>query len=382
MTSIIHKSPDAFTDTTLPRLTRDPLVVSGDRFRLDFTDDYTLNGLAAGAAVADASVLKNLVDGYSDATAINVFGATVATGKLGIVSASASTNPANLLRFPVGDYDMHDEGDDSFIVHYWANQDASGNTTSSPLFGSRDGTSGTGGVTSPIWSTTPAPFFVVTGATATIAQVFSRSGGTSNSMLSSAGAIQGAASLVSFAWTPTLTSLYINGALVTTAAAPSVTVPSQRSHATITASGNVSNSDTVVVNGTTITFVTSGATGAQVNIGADAAASLAALKTYINANSATLNARAEQTTGQVSTVLTVLHTGASLLTLTKSATNLALSSITQPYRVGLFLRGIKGTVYAVAMRNLTEAGQSAAAAALAEYTGFKARLQGKGVTVA
>jgi hypothetical protein len=49
--------------------------------------------------------------------------------------------------------------------------------------------------------------------------------------------------------------------------------------------GNPRNGDTVTINGTIVTFVTSGATGNQVNIGTDAAATATALCTMLNASS-------------------------------------------------------------------------------------------------
>jgi hypothetical protein len=60
-----------------------------------------------------------------------------------------------------------------------------------------------------------------------------------------------------------------------------------RSSITILSSGagNPRNGDTVTINGTAVTFVTSGATGNQVNIGANAAATATALCTMLNASS-------------------------------------------------------------------------------------------------
>lgn len=153
-----------------------------------------------------------------------------------------------------------------------------------------------------------------------------------------------------------------------------------RSHATLTASANVSNGDTVTVNGTAITFVTSGATGAQVNIGADAAASLTNLRNYINANTVALNARSERTLGQLATVLTVLHTGTGTLTLAETSAALTVSSITNPYSYRLFPRGLKGRIYAIGMESLTVSGRTTAQAAASEFALYRARLTELGVT--
>lgn len=54
---------------------------------------------------------------------------------------------------------------------------------------------------------------------------------------------------------------------------------------TVTFTGNTANSETLTINGVVITFVTSGATGAQVNIGATAAATVQNLLGLINGTS-------------------------------------------------------------------------------------------------
>ncbi len=53
---------------------------------------------------------------------------------------------------------------------------------------------------------------------------------------------------------------------------------------TITLASNPANNDTITINGTTITFVTSGGTGNRVNIGASAAATSTALSSMLNAS--------------------------------------------------------------------------------------------------
>lgn len=57
--------------------------------------------------------------------------------------------------------------------------------------------------------------------------------------------------------------------------------------------------DTVAINGVTITFVTSGATGPQVLRGADASAAAGNLRTYINANPGSLHVTAAGSAGTV-----------------------------------------------------------------------------------
>lgn len=68
--------------------------------------------------------------------------------------------------------------------------------------------------------------------------------------------------------------------------------------------GNPSPGETVTINGTTITFVASGASGAQVNIGGSIAATASNLATYINANSG-LGVTAIATTPSSTTYLIV-----------------------------------------------------------------------------
>ncbi|HEY5046715.1 MAG TPA: hypothetical protein VII49_01680, partial [Rhizomicrobium sp.] len=89
----------------------------------------------------------------------------------------------------------------------------------------------------------------------------------------------------------------------------------------VTFGSNPTNGDTVTVNGVAITFVTSGATGNQVNIGGSAAATALALYTFLAAQTAnaSLNVAryAMDATGSVVLIYAGVATG---LTLAKSST--------------------------------------------------------------
>jgi|GEM_PF-3136347 len=384
-TTILHKHSDAFTDAALPKLTRSPNINLGGLFRLDFTDPYTLNGATLGVVIPDGFTLKNMVDGSVDATAaLTSTGVLVAADGKGLVVTASSSNPAVFVGFPAGAFDMHDAGDHAFIQHLWAATDASGQQLNANWFGARSGTTNTADIASPIWGSSAGPVFMVNNADGRTPTAYTRSGGGANSVNAPSGSMEGGATLFSYSFDPVAGSrVFLNGTLVATAGVPSAgtagTVPSMRSHATLTASANVSNGDPVTVNGTTITFVASGATGTQVNIGVDAAASLTNLRNYINANSVALNARAERTLGQLATVLTVLHTGTGTLTLTEASASLTVSSITNPYAFRLLPRSLKGKIYAVAMEDLTASGRTAAQAAASEFALYRARLTELGI---
>lgn len=381
MTSIVQVSDTAFTDATLPKLTRSPAITPGTQFRLDFTDAYTLNGLAAGAALTAGHTFKNMVDGAANAvTDAGVSSAiTVAAGGLGLSVSSPGDSYAQGMSFPMCEFDMHDAGDHPFMVHLWAALDTSGQVAA-PWVAARSGSTNAADVTSPIWGVTPGPLVLNGGGDGKTATGYIRGYGNAYGANLGSGNFQGSANLFSFSASAAGSAVYKNGVLVASGISIGASIPSMRSHATLTASANVSNGDTVTVNGTTITFVTSGATGAQVNIGADANASLAALAVYINANSGTLNARAERTTGQAANVLTVLHTGTGTLTLAESSASLTVSAITNPYQIRVLPRGIKGKLYAVAMDDLTASGLTPAQAAAAEYAVYRARLTSLGIS--
>lgn len=96
---------------------------------------------------------------------------------------------------------------------------------------------------------------------------------------------------------------------------------------TVTSGQNAANNDTVTVNGVVVTFKTSGATGNQVNIGADAAATAAALQAFLAASTDAAIAKAEYTVA--SNVVTITYkvagTVGNAFTLAKVGTNLTVS---------------------------------------------------------
>lgn len=97
---------------------------------------------------------------------------------------------------------------------------------------------------------------------------------------------------------------------------------------TITLSGQPSNGDTVVIKGTTVTFVTGTPTGNQVQISVvDDLHTAASLQAFLQASSDTnLSALTYGTIGLVTTMTArVYGTGGNAYTLTKSGTNIAVS---------------------------------------------------------
>ena len=103
--------------------------------------------------------------------------------------------------------------------------------------------------------------------------------------------------------------------------------------ATVTWSGNVSNSDTLTIGGQAITFVTGTPSGSQVKIGGTQAITMANLVTFINLGGNALALAGYCTAAVTSTsvvTLTSVYPGpvGNLITLAKSAANLAVSAAT------------------------------------------------------
>ncbi len=99
---------------------------------------------------------------------------------------------------------------------------------------------------------------------------------------------------------------------------------------TVTSGQNAANNDTVTVNGVVVTFKTSGATGNQVNLGADAAATAAALQAFLAASTDAAIAKAEYTVASnvVTATYKVAGTVGNAFTLAKAGTNLTVSGAT------------------------------------------------------
>lgn len=85
---------------------------------------------------------------------------------------------------------------------------------------------------------------------------------------------------------------------------------------TVTFGANPLPAETLVINGQAITFVASGATGFQVNIGADATATATATKALINANPGTFKAVASGTGTVVTLTATDIGTAGNAVTVT------------------------------------------------------------------
>jgi hypothetical protein len=77
MTTIIHKSPDAFTDPNVVKLYRDPILNKGSMYLFDFVNGYSNpnpDGVLSGG-----SSFKNLVDGGADGVYTPATGGNSAT---------------------------------------------------------------------------------------------------------------------------------------------------------------------------------------------------------------------------------------------------------------------------------------------------------------
>lgn len=103
-----------------------------------------------------------------------------------------------------------------------------------------------------------------------------------------------------------------------------------RASGTITLSGQPSNGDTVTIKGTVVTFVSGTPSGNQVQIGADATATAAALQAFLQASADTnLAANTYNTIGLVTTITArVYGTAGNAYGLLKSGTNIAVSGAT------------------------------------------------------
>ncbi len=108
-------------------------------------------------------------------------------------------------------------------------------------------------------------------------------------------------------------------------------------------SGPPANNDTITLNGTAITFVTSGATGNQVNIGTTAV-TLASLATLINASVDVQISKFKATVVGTILYLNAVTTGAggNSLTLAKSATAITLSGATLSGATGTDISVLSG----------------------------------------
>lgn len=123
MTTIV-KLAQAFTDTTLPKLYRDPILNAGSKFLFDFLSAYS-NPNADGA-VADGAVFKNLVDGGADAVLAAGGGGNTVTQLAGRAGLSFTAAGGNGRYIDIGaGYDFF-ASQHSFLVCFWDKQPSSG----------------------------------------------------------------------------------------------------------------------------------------------------------------------------------------------------------------------------------------------------------------
>lgn len=96
MTSTILQAAEAFTDTTIAKLTRSPLINDGSLFLFDFTDDYCNPNADGPLKAGDA--FKNMVGGADGLLTSTVSGAANAAGKTGItaVGGYSASNPSQI----------------------------------------------------------------------------------------------------------------------------------------------------------------------------------------------------------------------------------------------------------------------------------------------
>lgn len=150
---------------------------------------------------------------------------------------------------------------------------------------------------------------------------------------------------VSVLWNSIYTRFEISSSTTGAASSVSLLAP-PTALGSITFSGNPANGDTVTINGTAITFVTSGATGNQINIGASLAVTQQSLMTFLQA-SADVNLTkvlySWPNSGSVIYVYSVLTgTAGNAYTLTKTSTAITVSGATLSGGSGTDISGTMG----------------------------------------
>ncbi|WCT78681.1 hypothetical protein [Novosphingobium humi] len=98
MVSVIQRLSSAFTDTTLPKLYRDPIMNAGTLALFDFLNAYC-NPNPDGA-LASGATFNNLVEGSAIGATLNASGnVSNLTGKAGLSLSGAAGGTAKLLTF-------------------------------------------------------------------------------------------------------------------------------------------------------------------------------------------------------------------------------------------------------------------------------------------
>ena len=123
--------------------------------------------------------------------------------------------------------------------------------------------------------------------------------------------------------------LWLKGLL----AQPTTTAATGTASGTMTFTAQPAAASTITINGVTVTFVTSGATGAQVNIGASVAATVTALQTYLAAATGALATQNYAASGAVLTI-TAKTAGTTANSVALAATATANVTLSAPTLLG------------------------------------------------
>lgn len=201
MTSIIERLSTPMTDTSRVKMYRDPVINKGTVFLLDFTDSYS-NPIGDGNVPA-GSVFKNMVPGAADGVAaVAAAGMLVnATGKAGLVYSGIGNGAFTGIDLGTA---IGNIGSDEFIVCTWSKEPTSSPSTSFvPILAKQ--ASGNNGL------------FIITGGSAGNAPYVNISTSTV-ATVSTAG--QGSPRHIGFHFKPGALRLFVNGALVASAAGP------------------------------------------------------------------------------------------------------------------------------------------------------------------
>lgn len=135
MPSIIERMTTAITDTTRPKMYRDPVINAGTLALFDFLDGYC-NPVADGN-IANGAVFKNLVPGGADGAAeINGPGNTFisnAVGKAGLVFSGVGSGVINRINLGLAAAYNLNTSQHEFIFCTWSKEPTTGYSTGEAL---------------------------------------------------------------------------------------------------------------------------------------------------------------------------------------------------------------------------------------------------------
>lgn len=199
--SVIQKLAASFTDTTLPKLFRDPLMTSGTLLLFDFLNAYC-NPNADGA-LSVGTTFNNLVDGGAGGV-IAVNGISSLSGKAGLSMTGGSASTKGITFGAVGAFD------DSAIKHswlwtIWLKTVASSPTTGYCPFLQLSPAGASTGVNSQLWSDTGSDGYTVR---------FQQGNGSGTTNSQRAATANGAVAQVAYRMTPSdgTFEMFYNGA--------------------------------------------------------------------------------------------------------------------------------------------------------------------------